>query len=322
MKRWGFALSVLVFFGCTEPKETKTDDENAFDFESFSERYKSASLPYQLGDTELLRNKDTTRINANRFAAFVSDSIKRKVFGKTTGIRYIPLQKIESKKGETYFITKAVSGNKVAALLTVLNKGGQAGVSFPFLVPDSNGNTTQVSVIDKYYSISRNVTQKEKNDIIIEGKDVYAYNAAVNKFSLIMTDVLDEKDQELINPIDTFPRQHRFAGDYIKDKNNLVSIRDGRNENELLVFVHFEKDGGECTGELKGTVFFTSSTSAVYRQGGDPCVLEFRFSGSSVTLREEEGCGSNRGLQCVFDDTYSRKQPAGQKKAKKKGAKK
>jgi hypothetical protein len=322
MKRWGFVLAMLVFFGCKEPKEVKTDDENTFDYESFSERYRQASLPYQLSDAELLRNKDTTRINASRFAAFVSDSIKKKIFGKTTGIRFIPLQKIESKNGEAYFITKAVSGSKVAALLTVFKKGGQAGVSFPFLVPDANANTTQVTVIDKYHSISRNVTQKEKNDIIIEGKDVYAFNSAINGFSLIMTDVLDEKGQELINPIDTFSRKHRFSGDYIKDKKNIVSIRDGRNENELLVFVHFEKEDGECTGELKGTVFFTSSTSAVYRQGGDPCVLEFRFSGSSVTLREEEGCGSHRGLQCAFDDTYSRKQPTGQKKAKSKGAKK
>jgi hypothetical protein len=275
-------LALLVLFGCNDRKEAKTEEEAAFDYKAFSEHYRSVSLPYQLSDADLLGNKDTSGINAVVFSPFVSDSIKKKLFRKTTGIRYIPLQKIENKKGETYFITKAVSGNKRAALLTVFTKDGKSGVSFPFLVPDSSANTTQVSVIDKYYSISRNVTQKEKNDIIIEGKDVYAFNTAINNFSLIMTDVLNE-DEDLINPIDTFARSHRFSGDYVKGKNNLVSIRDGRNENELLVFVHFEKDGGECTGELKGTVFFTSSTSAVYRQGGDPCVLEFRFSGSSVT---------------------------------------
>ena len=323
MIRMGFLLLLAAFISCGTNNNTIEEEdgvENGFEYESFSDQFKTASLPYQISDTGLLKNKDTTRVKATQFTRFISDSLKKKAFGKTTGIRFIPLDKIEAKNGENYFLTKGVSGSKVAAFLTVFGNAKDTGISFPFLIPDANANTTQVSVIDKAYSISRNVTQREKNDILIEGKDVYAFNTAVNDFTLIMTDVLDEKNQELINPIDTFSRRHKFSGDYVRDKRNLVSIRDGRNENELYMFVHFEKEEGEedCIGELKGTLFFTSSTTAVYRQGGDPCVMEFRFTPNSVTLKEEEGCGRHRGLKCSFDDTYRRKVTAKAKAPKKK----
>jgi hypothetical protein len=122
-----------------------------------------------------------------------------------------------------------------------------------------------------------------------------------------MTDVLDDKAQEVINPIDTFARTHQFAGDYIKDKRNMVSIRNGRSENEINFFIHFERMEGECNGELKGTALLTSSKTAVYRQGGDPCVLEFHFTNSSVSLKEVEGCGSHRGVKCVIEGSFPKK---------------
>ena len=323
MKWLAVVLGLVFTVSCSDSKNKKTGaEEDTFNYETFSKHYATASLPYQLSDTGLLKNKDTARIASTQLAPFIADSIKKKLFGKTTGIRYIPLNKIESKKAESYFITKAVSGGKTVALLTVFGKGHDSAASFPFLVPDADATTSQVSSIDNAYSISRNVSRKDKQGVPTEGKDVYAYNAAVNGFTLIMTDALDEKAQDVINPIDTLSKHHRFAGDYIKDKRNLVSIRDSRNANELVMFVHFEKDDGECTGELKGTLFFTSTTTAVYRQGGDPCVLEAHFTPTSVTLHEAEGCGSHRGLKCAFDDTYKRKVAPKPKEAKKKSAKK
>jgi hypothetical protein len=323
MKWLAVVFGLILAFGCGNKQHAKEEDEEAaFNYETFSEHYTKASLPYQLSDTALQKNKDTARIAAAQLIPFISDSIRKKLFGKSTSIRYIPLHRIEDKKGESYFITKATGGGKTVALLTVFSKNHDSAATFPFLSPDSNTTTTQVSVIDNSFSISRNVTQREKNGVIIEGKDVYAYNEAVNGFTLIMTDVLDERTQELINPIDTFPRRHHFSGDYVKDKRNIVSIRDGRNDKELLVFVHMEKEEGTCTGELKGTLFFTSSKTAVYRQGGDPCVMEFTFATNAVTVHEDEGCGAHRDMKCVFDDTYKRKDAAKQKATKKKPARK
>jgi thiamine phosphate synthase YjbQ (UPF0047 family) len=85
-----------------------------------------------------------------------------------------------------------------------------------------------------------------------------------------------------------------------------------------MMFIHFEKNNGECTGELKGNLLMTSSKTAVYRQGGDPCVLELNFGTSSVTLKEAEGCGLHRDLECLFEGTYPRKKVEKEKASTKK----
>jgi len=309
MKRVGIYFMIMMLVACGNNKQEADAEEvdGAFAYENFSKRFQAASLPYQLSDTGLLSNKDTAGIRNAAFAAFIPDSIKQALVGKTSGLKFVPLAKIESEGNESYFIIKAESGSKRAALLTVFDKAGNYAASFPFLIPDSKKDTYQNSSIDKSYSVSRNVSRKTADDIMIEGKDVYVFNADAKDFTLIMTDLLDDSNQELLNPIDTFARTHPFTGDYTNGKRNLVSVRDGRTENELQVFIHFEKEGGECTGELKGYVLMTSSTTAAYRQGGNPCVLELKFTGNKVTLKEVEGCGSFRGLKCTFDGSYSRK---------------
>jgi hypothetical protein len=87
---------------------------------------------------------------------------------------------------------------------------------------------------------------------------------------------------------------------------NLVSVRDGRKPDRLTFFVHFEKNNGQCTGELKGEARLISSNIAEYRESGDPCILTFTFTSSTVTLRETN-CGSRRGMKCTFDGSYGRR---------------
>ena len=135
---------------------------------------------------------------------------------------------------------------------------------------------------------------------------------------LIMTDALDDKVTELTNPIDTLSRKQKFTADYGSGKMNLVSIRDGRKSDRLSFFIHFEKDQGQCTGELKGEAIIKSPTVAEYRETGDPCVMRFSFTSSSVTIKEVEGCGSRRGLRCTFDGIYPRKKDQKGKTAKSK----
>ncbi len=67
------------------------------------------------------------------------------------------------------------------------------------------------------------------------------------------------------------------------------------------------KNNGECIGELKGEAILKGTNKAVYREPGEPCVLEFTFTSSSVTVKETEACGSRRGLRCSFDGVYPRK---------------
>jgi hypothetical protein len=310
MVRYGIYLLLFAFAACNNEKKTTTpndEDNTAFNYESFSDKFKETTLPYQLSDSELLNNSDTTRLHNEVFASYISDSVKTKLFDKTSKVSYVPLVRFKKNNSEQYFVVKALSGNKKAALLTVFDKDAKFINAFPLLVPDSDPKTNQVSSIDKFYSITRAVSRKMPNDVLAEGKDVYAYDAAAKNFALVMTDILEDNNQEVINPIDTFSRKHQYAGDYIKDKRNIVSIRDGRNEKEISFFVHFERDNGECNGELKGTALMTSSKTAVYNQGGDPCRLEFHFTSSTVRLKEVEGCGQYRGVKCVIEGSYPKK---------------
>lgn len=308
MKRLVLALMVLAAGACNNGPEEATDEtDGAFDYANFARRFPAASVPYQLIDTSLLNNKDTGALRNAAFSAFIPDSTRTRLVGKGTNVRYVPLAKIEVPKGESYFLLKVTNGARKAALLAVFDKDRNYSAAFPFLLPDTDPSTTQTSAIDKAYTVSRSVLRRTEEEALVEGKDVYAFNADARDFTLIMTDLLDEEGQELINPIDTFARKHKFSGDYGRGKKNLVSVRDGRYPNELAVFIHFEKDEGECTGELKGNVLLTSTTTAVYRQGNDPCVLEFRFTPTAVTLREVEGCGAHRDLKCVFDGSFPRK---------------
>jgi hypothetical protein len=132
-------------------------------------------------------------------------------------------------------------------------------------------------------------------------------NSEQRKFILIMTDALDDKVTELINPIDTFSRKNKLSGDYSSGKTNLISIRDGRKPDRLSFFIHFEKNNGSCNGELKGEAIIRSANLAEYRLNGDPCVLQFKFTSSAVNVKEIEGCGVHRGLRCAFDGSYSKK---------------
>jgi hypothetical protein len=290
------------------------EGEGKYSFEGLEKGFKEVSLPYQLTDTGLLKNKDTLSLRAVEFTSLISDSLKKIYFGKAK-VRYTPIVKLKVPDAETYLIVKASGGPKKAAILMVYDKDGNHTATFPFLTPDSNPATTQTSMIEKSFVITKMVSKKEGSNVK-DGKDVYSYDAASKTFSLIMTDPLEETNV-LINPIDTLSRSNKFSGDYFSGKNGLVSIRDGRTTKQLMAFVHFSKNEGECQGELKGELFFTSSTTAVYRIAGDPCIIQFSFKGSSVTLMEETGCGNKRGVDCLFDGTFTKKKVPAPKKRKK-----
>lgn len=307
-----FACSLVLITSCGGGGSE--EEEGKYSFEGLTAGFKEVNLPYQLTDTGLLKNKDTLSLRAVEFTSLISDSLKKKYFGKSK-VRYTPIVKLQVPDAETYLVVKASGGPKKAAILMVYDKDGNHTSTFPFLTPDNNPSTTQTSMIEKSFVITKMVSKKEGQDTK-DGKDVYAYDAASKKFNLIMTDPLEETTV-LINPIDTLPRSNKYAGDYYSGKNGLVSIRDHRNNKQLMAFVHFSKNDGECQGELKGELFFTSSTTAVYRIAGDPCIIQFSFKGSSVTLLEETGCGNKRGVDCLFDGTFTKKKAPAPKKRKK-----
>lgn len=320
MYRIGFAVLSCLLLACNGKEETKDGADTAAEDNTslaFTKRFKSRPVPYQLSDTALLANKDTATLSGQYLSSVVPDSTLKKLFGKGK-VKFTPMARLTDKNDDNYYIVKGTAGEKKAVLVVVLDKSGSYGATLPFLVPDNDPATAQSSTIDKSFAITRSTMLRSGNDVGSEGKEVLAYDAAEKQFTLVMTDLLNDRPAVLVNPIDTFPKTHRLAGDYYLNKKNLVAVRNGRHPNQILVYIHTENSEGDCRGELKGEFIVTSSTTAVYRQGGDPCVLGLTFTGNKVDIQEESGCGNYRGLDCPLEGTFTRKKEEKPKEATKK----
>src|SRR5438093_11942551 len=179
MQRVAIVMLAALLFACKEKKPAtpnKPEPQPEAEYQQFSGRFKTAPLPYQLADTELLQNKDTAAYYGTALAVWIPDSIKNLVSektGKENKTKFIPLAKVENPKSGTFFVIKAESSRHKAAILLSFDKKQHFGAALPFLIPDTDPGTTQVSTIDKAFSITRSVFRKQPNDVIAEGKDVY-----------------------------------------------------------------------------------------------------------------------------------------------------
>ncbi|HEX7844284.1 MAG TPA: hypothetical protein VF476_00710 [Chitinophagaceae bacterium] len=318
--RTGFFLLIasIVIAGCKQKKKPSMSGEEPVEVHDFIEFFQAVNLPFQLADSVLLKKeKDSLLIGSKVFSQFIPDSVTSKLFSKGAKPKIYPLGKAVSDAA-TYLFAKGVAANKKVVFVMAFDKKDQFITAMPLLRSDASKSMQRTTVIDKRFTITNSQLRKNGDGSSSEGKDVYALSTDTKEFTLIMTDALEDKAMELINPIDTMARKNKFSADYGPGKTNLVSIRDGRKSDRLSFFIHFEKNNGECTGELKGEAIIRSANLAEYRVGGDPCVLQFRFSSSAVTLKEIEGCGSRRGLRCTFDGSYAKKRETKPKTTKKK----
>jgi hypothetical protein len=301
-----FLLIILILVLACKSKKANLSGEEPVEVGDFIEFFPEIKLPFFVADSNLLKKEnDSLLISYKVFTQFVPDSVTTKIFGKNVKPKIYPMGKAGGT--EQYLFAKAVSGNKRVAIVVCFDKKDHFIAAMPLLTLDQSANTQQTGTVVSRYTITRSVIRKNSDGRTSEGSEVFVLNSASQSFMLIMTDALDYKVTELVNPIDTVSRNQKFTADYGSGKMNLVSIRDGRRNDRLSFFIHFEKDEGQCTGELKGEALIKSGSVAEYREPGDPCVLRFTFTSSAVTLKEVEGCGSRRGLRCSFDGVYPRK---------------
>lgn len=299
---------VIGLESCKGKKKISLSGEDPVEVSDFIEFFQPLNLPVQFSDSSLAKKeKDSLLISYKIFTQFVPDSVLRKVFAKGVKPKIYALGKAVVPKAEQYLFVKTVNADKRAYFLLAFDDKEQFIAGMPLLRPDKQSSTSQSATLDRKYTVTQTMARKNRDGTISEGKDVYVLNVAARNFMLIMTEALEDKITELINPIDTLPRKHKWSADYANGKMNLVSVRDGRKNDRISFFIHFEKDNGACTGELKGEALIKSSNTAEYKEEGDPCRLKFIFSSNAVTLKEEEGCGSRRGLKCSFDGSFARK---------------
>jgi hypothetical protein len=326
--RFPLYLLVLTIFivSCgSKKKKPVLSGEEKVEVSDFIDFFQEQAVPYVIADTSLRKKtKDSLLINYKVLTQFVPDTVLSKILGKGVKPKSYPFGKVTAPDGVRYLFMKTVAGDKNSVLLFAFDKKDNFIAAITALKPDNNTLTGQSAVIDRRLTITKTMLRKNADGSVSDGKDVYVLNEEAKLFTLIMTDALDERVTELINPIDTLGRKHKYAADYGTGKMNLVSIRDGRKPDRVTFFIHFDKNNGQCSGELKGEAFWKSTTVAEYREDGDPCVLRFNFSSAAVTLLEQN-CGSRRtSLNCSFDGSFGRRKyiKPSLKKGKKPGSSK
>jgi hypothetical protein len=303
-------MALFVLFACKSRKADLSGDE-PLEVEDFIGSFPELKLPFMLYDSSLARKpKDSFLISKKVFAQFVPDSVYRGDFGKGVTPRFYSLGRVSVEDGETYLFVKAMSPARNVGYILCFDKLDSFRAAMPLIYSTGDRTVQQEGGMDRRYSVIRNRTRRKSDGTSVYNKSVYVYNTA-GVFTLILTESNETVEaKEVYNPIDTLPRKQALSGNYVKDKKNFVSIRDGRRAGQYLFFVHMEKNGGDCTGELKGELDMIKSNLGQYRRADDHCVLEFSFTAGSVTMRELEACGNHRGIKCVFDGTYrKRKEP-------------
>ncbi|HMH21018.1 MAG TPA: hypothetical protein VK563_04555 [Puia sp.] len=315
-----FVLSGLLF-SCKSKKVSLAENDEEVDVHDFIEFFQPLKLPWAAGDT-LLRHKesDSIAINYKLFLRFVPDSVLSRYFGREGRPRLYAAGRIGVPEHETYLLVKALAPSRKALLILCFDKKNKFSAARPVIYLDNESGVTGQVAIDPKYTITVSHQRKAPGGQIMYKKDAYIYNDA-GLFMLIMTESNDavSRPVPVYNPIDTLPHKHKFTGDYSQDKKNIVSVRDGKDPSRILFFVHFEKDNGECKGELKGQAKFISPSVARYMANGDPCMVEFSFSPSGVSMKETGGCGNHRDIRCFFEGYYEKHKEAKARPGKKKG---
>lgn len=305
---------------CKSKKVTLAENDDKVDEHDFIEFFQPLKLPWQAADSLLKRKEsDSSIINNTLFARFVPDSALSKYFGKGGHPHLHAMGKVHASSGETYLFVKASTPSRKALLVICFDKKNKFAVSRAVLYSDGDPGVSGQASMDTKYTLTVNHQRKAAGGQVIYKKDAYVFNGE-NAFILILTESNEglDKPVPVYNPIDTLPHHHKFTGDYSQDKRNFISFRDGKDPSRILLFVHFEKDDGNCKGELKGEARFISPNAVRYKSNGDPCTVDFSFTGEGVTMKEVEACGNHRDIKCFFEGYYPKRKEAKPHPTKKK----
>ena len=313
-----FVLAVLIFSCKSKPTSLSGDDEKV-DGHDFVEFFQPLKLPWQVTDT-ILRRKEAegSIISYKVFTQLVPDSILTKLFGKELKPKLYAVGKVSVPKSESYLFIKAASTSRKALYIVCFTRQHIFAAARPILYSDNETGASGVAAMDAKYTLTLTHQRKASEGQVYFKRDAYIFNED-GGFRLILTESNESKKQipPIYNPIDTLSHKHKFTGDYIQDKRNIVSVRDGKDPSRILFFVHFEKEEGTCKGELKGEAKFISANTARFRSGGDPCTVDLIFNPTGVSMKEVEGCGNHRDIKCFFEGYFPRRKEA--KPVKKKG---
>lgn len=304
-------ITIFLFLAACKQKSNTLSGDAPVSVKEFITAFHTIKLPYVVADTNVQRLRDTTTISFKVLGEFVPDSILTRLTGNDkvrAKTRINPIGRIEKENGN-YLLT-AFTYNKHISLATFFfDKKDVYQAAIELLPARRNDDYHYTVSVNKEPTFTLNKERMTADNQLLYTRNGYAYIDGSSEFVMVINETNDElkKNTDVYNPLDTLGRKNKFSGDYVEDKKNFVSIRDGKNAQHYQVFVHFEKNGGKCTGELKGEFTVAANGKAVYKQNGDPCVVDFTFTNNQVTVKETGSCGNHRGIRCLFNDSYQKK---------------
>ncbi len=309
-----FVITALLV-GCKH-KKVSLSGNSKVDVTDFLESFDDIKLPYQVTDSVFNNDEpDSALISYKVFTQFIPDSVMRKMFGKSVLPHIYPVGKVKAGKNETYLFLKAATKAKEWLYVICFDNTDKFKTAKPLFSSAANDVNNIVSLDNKYIlSIRR---EHKTNGELLFKKDTYVYNDGAFMMILTESNEVASKNKAVLNPVDTLQHKHKFSGDYYQDKLNFISVRDGKDASHIIIFVHFEKNNGDCKGELKGDAKIISPFVAQYSSSGDPCLVNFTFNDNKIVMKELEGCGNHRDIKCFFEGVYTK-----QKEVKKKPVKK
>lgn len=294
-----------LFISCGSKKKKVLSKEEVSNVKEFIESFDALKLPFNFDDSSLsnARLNDSLLISKKNYSRFIPDSVFKKDFSKEKNIKLYAVGSVHVPDHETYLFVKAIKGNKRVGYVLCFDEKDSFRVSLPLVRDDDKKNTSFGATMDKKYTITVSRERKEGEDIFYS-YSTYYYTTAGDFMLAAINSNEQVQEETLVNPIDTLPRKMKFCGDYYMDKRNLVSVRDGRNDKERIVFISLRRNSGDCEGEVKGTLTRTGDNAFRFSGPGDPCNIDLVFSGRNVSIKEATGCGNHRGMDCLFSGSY------------------
>ncbi len=306
MRIFGLIILIVLLHSC-KSKQTDLSKDLPIKPNEFVAAFKLLDNNFSAIDTSLLRFADKGNINTKLLSRFIPDSVIKSLTNNEKTTIFHALGRIE-KNEEVYLLYLSVVNKTPSLIVSLFDKKNNYLASKNLFTSSGKNDNYRYTI-----SINREPTFFINREKTVNDKDLkftklgWAYLG--NKFIVVVKESNERSDKlvALINPLDTLRRENLYSGDYVEDDRNFISIRDGRTTQEYLFFLHIDKNEGQCVGELKGEMKLVDSFSAVYSMGGDPCVIDFKFDRNIITIKEKGSCGNRRGMDCFFEDAYTKK---------------
>ncbi len=306
MKKWWYLLVLLAMVGCKD-KPVDLSGETTIKISDFLAVFPKITIPYTIADTNMVKAADTVVIGYKAFIQFFPDSSLTAIVGNSRKLVIHPVGSIEKDK-ENYLLVLFTVKKVTHLAVFVTDKKHKFLAAKALLSSAKTDNYIHSLSINKEPTFLVSQERTGKDNQLQYSRAGWVYTSA-GYFMVVVNDSNEDSrhTENIINPLDSLARKNKYSGDYAQDKKNFISLRDGQTSASYLFFVHFEKEEGSCTGEIKGEMKMKTATTAQFKQNGDPCIIDFTFNEKKITIKEQGSCGNHRGIKCFFDDTFIRK---------------